>query len=76
MSGSFGCIQMCIRDRYTGLEESKADVTGIFLAKWLVDQKLLLASELNVVYASYVAGIFRTLRFGTGEAHGLSLIHI
>ena len=21
-------------------------------------------------YASYVAGIFRTLRFGTGEAHG------
>jgi hypothetical protein len=52
------------------LEESKADVTGIFLAKWLVDQKLLPASELNVVYASYVAGIFRTLRFGTGEAHG------
>jgi hypothetical protein len=22
------------------------------------------------IYASYVAGIFRTLRFGTGEAHG------
>jgi len=45
-------------------------VTGIFLAKWLVDQKLLPQSELRAIYASYVAGIFRTLRFGTGEAHG------
>jgi hypothetical protein len=63
-------INEAIGASYTGLEEAKADVTGIFLAKWLVDQKLLPASELNVVYASYVAGIFRTLRFGTGEAHG------
>ncbi|MGA2438459.1 MAG: Zn-dependent hydrolase, partial [Acidobacteriaceae bacterium] len=28
------------------------------------------AAELNGIYASYVAGIFRTLRFGTAEAHG------
>ena len=27
-------------------------------------------SRLEEFYASYVAGIFRTLRFGTGEAHG------
>jgi len=52
------------------LEEAKADTTGIYLAKWLVDQKLLPSAELNGIYASYVAGIFRTLRFGTGEAHG------
>jgi len=63
-------INEAIGASYTGLEEAKADVTGIYLAKWLVDQKLLPESELNVVYASYVAGIFRTLRFGTGEAHG------
>jgi hypothetical protein len=35
-----------------------------------VDQKMLPAGELNDIYGSYVAGIFRTLRFGTGEAHG------
>jgi hypothetical protein len=63
-------INEAIGPAYSGLEEAKADVTGIFLAKWLVDQKLLPASELNVIYGSYVAGIFRTLRFGTGEAHG------
>ncbi len=63
-------INEAIGPAFSGLEEAKADVTGIFLAKWLVDQHLLPAAELNSIYASYVAGIFRTLRFGTGEAHG------
>jgi hypothetical protein len=63
-------INEAIGPAYSGLEEAKADVTGIFLAKWLVDQKLIPASELNGIYGSYVGGIFRTLRFGTGEAHG------
>jgi len=63
-------IREAIGPAYGGLEEAKADVTGIFLAKWLVDQKLLPQSDLRAIYASYVAGIFRTLRFGTGEAHG------
>jgi hypothetical protein len=63
-------INEAIGPAYSGLEEAKADTTGIYLAKWLVDQKLLPSTELNGTYASYVAGIFRTLRFGTGEAHG------
>jgi hypothetical protein len=63
-------INEAIGPAYSGLEEAKADVTGIFLAKWLIDQKLLPASELNGIYGSYVAGIFRSLRFGTAEAHG------
>ncbi len=63
-------INEAIGPAYSGLEEAKADTTGIYLAKWLVDQKLLPPTELNGIYASYVAGIFRTLRFGTGEAHG------
>jgi hypothetical protein len=70
VDGKQALINEAIGPAYSGLEEAKADVTGIFLAKWLVDQKLLPASELNVIYASYVASIFRTLRFGTGEAHG------
>ncbi len=63
-------INEAIGPAFSGLEEAKADTTGIYLAKWLVDQKLLPSTELNGIYASYVAGIFRTLRFGTGEAHG------
>ena len=55
---------------YSGLEESKADVVGMFALKWLVDKGVLPKSRLEEYYASYVAGIFRTVRFGTGEAHG------
>ena len=67
-------INEAIGPAYSGLEEAKADVTGIYLAKWLIDQKLLPASELNGIYGSYVAGILRTLRFGTGESHGRAMM--
>jgi hypothetical protein len=70
IAGKQIAINEAIGPAYSGLEEAKADVTGVFLAHWLVDQKLLPAADLNPIYASYVAGIFRTLRFGTGEAHG------
>ena len=42
----------------------------MFGLKWLVDHGALPKDRLEEYYASYVAGIFRTLRFGTGEAHG------
>ena len=38
--------------------------------KWLIDRDVLPKDRLEEYYASYVAGIFRTVRFGTGEAHG------
>lgn len=70
VDGKQVAINEAIGPAYGGLEEAKADVTGIFLAKWLVDQKLLPESELNVIYGSFVAGVFRSLRFGTADAHG------
>ena len=63
-------IREAMADAYSGLEESKADVVGMFALKWLVDRGVLKKERLPEYYASYVAGIFRTVRFGTGEAHG------
>ncbi len=63
-------IREAIGPAYSGLEEAKADVAGMFGLKWLVDHGALPKERLEEYYASYVAGIFRTLRFGTGEAHG------
>ena len=42
----------------------------MFGLKWLIDHGVLPKDRLEEYYASYVAGIFRTVRFGTGEAHG------
>ncbi|MBS1851954.1 MAG: Zn-dependent hydrolase [Acidobacteria bacterium] len=63
-------IREAIGPMYSGLEEAKADVVGMFGLKWLVDQGALPKDKLEEYYASYIAGIFRTVRFGTGEAHG------
>ena len=63
-------IREAIGAAYSGLEEAKADVVGMFALKWLVDHGVLPKERLEEYYASYVAGIFRTVRFGTGEAHG------
>src|SRR3954451_681531 len=63
-------IREAIGPAYSGLEEAKADVVGMFAVQWLVDHKVLPKDRLEEYYASYVAGIFRTVRFGAGEAHG------
>ena len=63
-------IRQSIGPIYSGLEEAKADVTGMFGLKWLVDHGVLPKEKLEEFYASYVGGIFRTVRFGVAEAHG------
>ena len=63
-------INEAIGPAYAGLEEAKADVVGMFGLAWLVDHQVLPKDRLEEYYASYVADLFRSLRFGTGEAHG------
>jgi hypothetical protein len=63
-------IREAIGPVFPGLEEAKADVVGMFGVKWLVDRGALPKNRLPEYYASYVAGIFRTVRFGIAEAHG------
>jgi len=63
-------IRAAIGPAYSGLEEAKADVTGMFGLAWLTEHGALPKQRLEEYYCSYVAGIFRTVRFGTGEAHG------
>jgi hypothetical protein len=63
-------INEAIGSSYSALEESKADVVGEFCYGWLIDHAVLLKERRNITYASYVAGIFRTVRFGVAEAHG------
>ena len=63
-------IRETIGPAYSGLEEAKADVVGMFGLQWLVDHGALPRNRLDEYDVSYVASIFRTVRFGTGEAHG------
>ncbi|HEY6274450.1 MAG TPA: Zn-dependent hydrolase [Terriglobales bacterium] len=65
-------IRQSIGPAYSGLEEAKADMVGLFALNWLMteDKGVIARDKAPVVYASYLAGIFRTVRFGVAEAHG------
>jgi len=63
-------IREAIGPQFAGLEEAKADVVGMFALKFLIDQGALPKDKLQEFYASYVGGMFRTVRFGVAEAHG------
>ncbi len=62
-------IREAIGPAFSALEEAKADATGMFALAWLVAHGGLAKEKLPECYASYVADLFRTVRFGTGEAH-------
>ena len=62
-------IRESIGPLYSGLEEAKADATGMFALQWLVDHAVLPKKSLEEYYASYVADLFRSARFGAAESH-------
>ena len=55
---------------YSALEEAKADVVGMYGLAWLMDHGALAKNRAEEYYSSYVAGIFRSVRYGVAEAHG------
>jgi len=70
VNGKNVSIREAIGRTFSALEEAKADVVGMLALRWLVDKGVLPKERLEEYYASELAGIFRTVRFGTGEAHG------
>ena len=63
-------IQEALGPLYSGLEEAKADIVGLFALKWLVDKGVLPQRRLEEAYSAHVADLFRTVRFGAAESHG------
>jgi hypothetical protein len=70
VNGKQVAITEAIGPVYSPLEEAKADVVGMYGLQWLMDHGALPKSRAQEYYASYVAGIFRSIRYGTAEAHG------
>lgn len=73
-SARVGGKQVSIRESlgpiYSALEEAKADVTGMYALRWLIEHDVLPREREQEFGASYFAGMLRSVRFGTAEAHG------
>lgn len=70
VNGKQVAITEAIGPVYSALEEAKADVVGMYGLAWLMDHGALPKNRAREYYASYVAGIFRSVRYGVAEAHG------
>src|SRR5438105_3248223 len=69
VNGKQADIRASIGPIYSGLEEAKADIVGLYGVDWLMNKGVLPKPRAPDYYASHIAGIFRTVRFGTAEAH-------
>jgi hypothetical protein len=52
------------------LEEAKADVMGIYNVMFMMQKGEIPAAERSQLFATYMAGIFRAVRWGDADAHG------
>lgn len=63
-------VRDALKDRYSAIEECKADIMSIVNHKFLMDQGEFPKDYAKKVIATYIPGLYRSLRFGAGEAHG------
>jgi hypothetical protein len=71
VTGSDGLtVNKGLRDRYSAIEEAKADAVGTHSLAVLRERGVYTEEFLRQVYIGHVADLFRCIRFGTTEAHG------
>ncbi len=70
VNGEETTVNRELKELYTTIEECKADVLGVLNTQFLIDEEVLPEELENTLYASYLGGMFRSIRFGIGEAHG------
>ncbi len=63
-------VREALREAGSALEEAKADILGLHLIGRLEDSGDLPEGSLGRSYVTYLAGIFRSIRFGSSSAHG------
>ncbi|KAK2651745.1 hypothetical protein Ddye_011601 [Dipteronia dyeriana] len=68
--GRKSTVRLELQELHSALEEAKADIVGLWALKFLISQDLLPKSLVKSMYVSFLAGCFRSVRFGLEEAHG------
>lgn len=63
-------VRKSMKEKYSAIEEAKADILGLYNHKVLVDMKIYDNDYLKKVMVTYLAGLYRSIRFGAEEAHG------
>ena len=67
-------VRLELEELYSTIEEAKADVMGIYDILALIEKGEMSEELLTTLPPTYLAGLFRSARFGVHEAHGQGVI--
>lgn len=62
-------VRTALKEHYSALEEGKADILGLYMITQLHAMGEI-EGDLKEYYTTFMAGIFRSVRFGAASAHG------
>jgi hypothetical protein len=73
VNGRASTARQEMKEAGSALEEAKADISGLFALQHMIDKGVVDKAMERNLYVTFLASSFRTLRFGTSEAHGLGM---
>lgn len=65
-----GTVREALLEQHGALEEGKADILGLYMLEVLRDKGVVTDGQAMNDYVTFMAGIFRSVRFGASSAHG------
>jgi hypothetical protein len=65
-----GTVREALKEQAGALEEGKADILGLYMITKLHERGELKWQDLDDNYVTFLASIFRSIRFGASNAHG------
>jgi hypothetical protein len=68
--GSEQTVRQALKEHASALEEGKADILGLYMVQQLLAKGIIDEGMLEDYYVTFMAGIFRSVRFGASSAHG------
>ncbi len=63
-------VRHAMKEHASALEEGKADILGLYMVQKLRENGEITEGQLKDDYVTFMAGIFRSVRFGASSAHG------
>ena len=63
-------VRKQLKELYSAIEEAKADMTGLWALQFMIDRGIIDKGMERTLYTTYLASMFRSVRFGITEAHG------
>jgi hypothetical protein len=70
VGGNATTVRLQLKDKYSAIEEAKADMTGLWALQYLIDKGVIDREMQRTLYTTNLASMFRSVRFGITEAHG------